>query len=87
MTVPEEEESGFLSIIERLGIYTCSFEENIYGWNTNIHGIRQAAVLVLLYYDYTQKDIMVVLTVRSKDLLMHPGEVAFPGGKHINLSD
>jgi coenzyme A diphosphatase NUDT7 len=47
----------------------------------NIHSRTNAAVLVLLFAN-KQRRTNVLLTTRSTQLQIHPGEVAFPGGKH-----
>jgi 8-oxo-dGTP pyrophosphatase MutT (NUDIX family) len=45
-----------------------------------VHGGKDAAVLVPLYEDATG-DLHAVFTRRRHDLRRHPGEISFPGGR------
>ena len=47
----------------------------------NSHTFNQAAVLCLLQPDRKLNSYNLILTLRSKKLKIHPGEVSFPGGK------
>ena len=49
---------------------------------TLVKNHKKAAVLCLL--DYNNKDLIIILTLRSKKLKDHPGQISFPGGKVNN---
>ncbi len=49
---------------------------------TLVKNHKKAAVLCLL--DYNNKDLIIILTLRSKKLKDHPGQISFPGGKLYN---
>lgn len=49
---------------------------------TIVKNHKKAAVLCLL--DYNNKDLIIILTLRSKKLKDHPGQISFPGGKVNN---
>jgi 8-oxo-dGTP pyrophosphatase MutT (NUDIX family) len=52
----------------------------LYSTAVGIHpGMQQAAVLILL--DKPGRGAQVVLTQRAAHMRLHPGEIAFPGGK------
>lgn len=43
---------------------------------------RAAAVLIPIYYCPTTNQLQVLLTQRALHMRNHPGQIAFPGGKH-----
>tara|TARA_B100000029_G_C17465103_1_gene919978 strand:- start:461 stop:1093 length:633 start_codon:yes stop_codon:yes gene_type:complete len=49
---------------------------------TLVKNFKKAAVLCLL--DYNDQDLTIILTLRSKKLKDHPGQISFPGGKVNN---
>ncbi|WP_067214724.1 NUDIX hydrolase [Marinomonas gallaica] len=46
------------------------------------HDYRAAAVLIPIYHCPIDNQLQVLLTQRSLNMRNHPGQIAFPGGKH-----
>lgn len=46
------------------------------------HDYRAAAVLIPIWQCPTSNELTVLLTQRSLNMRNHPGQIAFPGGKH-----
>ncbi|SBS26445.1 putative Nudix hydrolase NudL [Marinomonas aquimarina] len=46
------------------------------------HDYRAAAVLIPIYHCPDEGELKVLLTQRSLHMRNHPGQIAFPGGKH-----
>ena len=64
-------------------IYNTSFLDEDYNKNySSTKKFEKAAVLCL--FDYCNDNFNIILTVRSKTLKNHPGQISFPGGK-LNL--
>ena len=73
-------ETKLKSSIERDIIYNTSFLDKDYSYNSETkEKYKKAAVLCLL--DYNNKSFNIILTLRSKNLKNHPGQISFPGGK------
>ena len=61
-------------------IYNTSFEDKDYSINsTATKKYKKAAVLCL--FDSNYENLSIILTLRSKKLKIHPGQISFPGGK------
>lgn len=50
--------------------------------SVNRNEFRAAAVLIPIYHCPEEKQLKVLLTQRSLNMRNHPGQIAFPGGKH-----
>ena len=61
-------------------IYNTSFLDKDYSTNSNApKKYKKAAVLCL--FDCNYENLSIILTLRSKKLTIHPGQISFPGGK------
>ena len=73
-------ETKLESSLEDNTIYNTSFLDKDYSTNSNApKKYKKAAVLCL--FDCNCENLSIILTLRSKKLTIHPGQISFPGGK------
>ena len=73
-------ETKLASSLEDKVIYNTSFVDKDYSINSNTpKKYKKAAVLCL--FDCNYENLNIILTLRSKKLKTHPGQISFPGGK------
>ena len=73
-------ETQLIASLKENTFYNSSFRYKDYNYNYTLpKKYKNAAVLCLL--DQKNEEFNVILTLRSKNLKYHPGQISFPGGK------